>query len=285
MARVAWVITAVLLGACLLARSASATVVTFAQFTNQSTSSHNNLQFSLNGVSKANPNGTSASLHAFNQGTGDPVFFSFTSFVGDMPAGLQGPQSAVLRFNAGQGATTTLPARTISVPILGTYTQQPFDGAFSINFFRSTDFVYRGKDYGRNLLTITLSPVTGGSFPSLIGSAGSKVHSATMSWDSTTFNVSYTSDFLKFPEGADLDGAFSFSSILPLFALASGKKFITPFTADVTGSFDSDPPPVSVFAVPEPSAAALLAGALTVLAGARVRTGAKRVLRRAGLVS
>ena len=172
---------------------------------------------------------------------------------------------------------TTLPAQTVSVPGLGTYTQQPFNGAFSINFFRTTDFVYRGTDYGHNLLTITLSPVVGGSYPSLVGSAGANVHSATMSWDSTTFNVTYTSDFLKFPEAADLDGAFSFSSGVPRFALAAGKKFLTPFTADVTGSFDSDPPPISVFAVPEPAAPAVLAASFAALALFRRRRPTSRV--------
>ncbi len=238
---------AVLLGA-LCAPAAHASVITFAQYGEQKTQVGGNLQFSVNG-------GT-ANLHAYQQATGDAVFFSFLGLAG-LPADLLTPQSALLRLNGGAGAATTAVAQTTVIPGLGTLLTQAFNQPFTMSFTRTADYIYKGVDYGRNLLTVH---VAAASFtPGIVTTAGSRV--AGMSFDNTNYLVSFTSDFLTFKPGATEDGSLAFSAAIPAFA--KGAKFLKPFRVDSTGTFNSDPVPVgTIIPIPEPLSAALLGSGL-----------------------
>lgn len=168
---------AILVGASaltLLSGVAQATVVTFAEYTEQQTGTTGNVQFSANS--------TAANLHSVNTGVGDPIFFSFLG-LGGLPTELMGPQSALLRFNANTAASTTAGVQTTTIPGVGTFLNQPFNAPLSIQFWRASDFVYKGVDYGRNLLTIDLAAAA--DTPSISTQAGS--HSATMNFDSVNY--------------------------------------------------------------------------------------------------
>jgi hypothetical protein len=253
-------LAAVLFGA-LSAPAAHAAVITFAQYTEQRTAAGGNLQFSVSG-------GT-ANLHAYNQAAGDPVFFSFLGLAG-LPADLLTPQSAVLRFNTGTGAATTVAAQSINVPNVGTLLTQPFNRSFTLSFTRATDYIYNGVDYGRNLLTVNVAAAL--STPAITASPGA--HSAAMSFDNTNYLVNFTSDFLTFKPGATEDGSLSFSAATPSFARST--KFFRAFRADSTGTFDSDPVPIGIILpIPEPFSAALLGSGLLAVALARRRIKAE----------
>ncbi len=108
------------------APSAHATVVTFAQYTEQKTNV-SNLSF------VTAKNGNSASLHSTTPGVGDSVFFSFLGLQG-LPADLLTPQDARLRFSLGTGAVTTAAASLVNFGG-SKFLVQPFNEAFSLGFF------------------------------------------------------------------------------------------------------------------------------------------------------
>jgi hypothetical protein len=249
-------LAAALLGA-LSASAAHAAVITFAQYIEQSTSAGGNLQFTA---------GTgSANLHAYHQAAGDPVFFSFLGIAG-LPADLLTPQNALLRFNVGTGAATTAAAQSTVVSGLGTLLSQSFNQPFTMSFSRTSDYVFHGVDYGRNLLTVSVAAAS--ATPGIVTIAGSRVGG--ISFDNTNYLVSFTSDFLTFKPGATEDGSLAFSAATPAFA--KGTKFLRSFRADSTGTFDSDPVPVgTIIPIPEPLSAALLGSGLLAVALARRR--------------
>ncbi len=123
-----------------------------------------------------------------------------------------------------------------------------------------------------NLLTVTFNARVGG----LRGVGRSQTASLTAdnrTEDSAGIpdHIRFSSDFLIFPEGSAENLALSFTSANPCFAIrqitgsgpagctASGQtlSFLHDFTAAGTGSFASEPTPVSVFA-PDPETATLL---------------------------
>ena len=253
-------LAAVMLGA-LSASAAHATVITFAQYIEQKTSAGGNLQFTA---------GTgSANLHAYHQTVGDPVFFSFLGVAG-LPADLLTPQSPLLRFNVGTGAATTAAAQSTAISHSGTLLTQAFNQPFTMSFTRTTDYVFHGVDFGRNLLTVSVAAAT--STPTIVTTAGA--HSAAMSFDNSNYMVSFSSDFLSFKPGAAEDGSLSFSAATPTFA--KGTKFLRSFRADSTGTFDSDPVPIgTIIPIPEPLSAALLGSGQLGIALARRRIKAE----------
>lgn len=236
---------------------AHAAVVTFAQYTQQNPDIPNQT-FTVAG------NGKSATFRAVTPTTGDPVYFSFEGLPG-LPSDLLARQTAFLKINAGAGAVTTAAASKVTFGP-DTFLLQPFSQAFTLSFIRSSDYIYKGHDYGTNLLTISIAPAT--STAELI--AQNHASSASMSFDNASYDVTFSSGFLTFAAGSSEDGALAFSGAVPTFSL--GKTFLNNFRVDSTGTFDSDPEPLGIIVpIPEPAGIAAFGGALFCLGLARRR--------------
>jgi hypothetical protein len=237
--------------ACVAASQAHATSNTFAQFTEQKT-----------GPGTANISFKNGTLTTKNGG--DPVFFNYTDLLGPLPTGLEGQLSANLTITA-----TSLPASSLAVPGLGTIAIQPFS-TITLAFTLPTDFIYKGVDYGNNLLTMTATPVSpaNDNVVALTGNNGSKT--ATANFDSGFVDVSYSSSFLDFSDATGNGASLSLSSVLQSFGLTKNHTYVNNFTADMTGTFASDPPKLAVF-VPEPISATLLGVGLIGLGTVRRR--------------
>lgn len=212
--------------------SAQATPVTFAQFTGGAAQ---NFEFTNTG--------SGASLTAV--GSGSPVTFTYQSFaLAGLDPSLIGPLAATLTMTA-----TAAPGATQD-----NYGQdrQAFTSAtmqFTLNM------PVRNQS---NLLTVTIQP-SGLRGPSLQGDNGG--NAASFQGGSTNFSVVFESDFLDFSQTILRDYALSFTGINPMLSLgtANDTQFLSSFTADGTGTFDSDPPPKVVFAVAEPGSMVLMA--------------------------
>jgi hypothetical protein len=256
-----WFLTAV----SLFAVNLSADTVTFAQF-QEAGAGGNDFTF-IN-------SGSSAVFESRNPKTGAssvPVTFSFLGFAGNqLPSDLQGPQSAQMSFyikttqhvtSLGNQFDQNLYSQNASgLPNYGT-----------ITFTRTTP----DKELNQtNLLTVSFFAIADG----LDGAR--KGQTATLSADNeANFGpgqidyVQFSSSYIDFAQGSDENLALSFTSANPCFSIyknvtaarhgcvTSGTallNFLHNFTAAGTGTFASDPPPTSVFAVPEPASACLL---------------------------
>ena len=232
-------------GAAMLALGAGAaraTPVTFAQFTGGAAQ---NFAFTTTG--------SGATLTAV--GSGSPVTFTYQSFaLTGLDPSLTGPLAATLTMTATAAPGATQDANGGD--------RQPFTSA-TLQF--TLDTPVRNES---NLLTATIQPV-GVRGPSLQGDNGG--NAASFQGGSANFSVVFQSDFLDFSQTILRDYALSFTGLNPMLFLdtANDAQFLNSFTADGTGTFDSDPPPTVVFAVAEPGSMALMAFGL--VGGAVVR--------------
>ena len=135
----------------------------------------------------------------------------------------------------------------------------------TVTFTRTTP---DGEIHQTNLLTVSFYAIAGG----LDGIR--KGETASLSADNEANlgpgqvdYVQFSSSYINFAASSDENLALSFSSANPCFSTYKNVKagihgcvttgsallsFLHSFTAAGTGTFASDPPPVSVFAVPEP---------------------------------
>jgi hypothetical protein len=231
-----------------------ADTVTFAQF--QEAGSGGN-QFSYTSTS------TGATFTAKNRTNGSlsiPVTFTLLGFdESSLPADLQGPQAAHMTFSI---KTTQQPTVSGNFFQQNLVTSTPSNGL--ITFTRDTP---DAELHETNLLTVSFDTVSGG----LTGIR--KGQTATLTADNGgntpgSDHVSFSSSYLSFQGDADENLAFSFTSASPCFTRSANVKtikggctatdtttlnFLHNFTAAGTGTFASDPPAASVFAVPEPA--------------------------------
>jgi hypothetical protein len=116
------------------------------------------------------------------------------------------------------------------------------------------------------LLTVTLTPTNLSIF--LDGKTGG--NTASMNADTANYLVSFHSDFLNFDRTFNRGAALSLSGVVSNTSKCKGfsvlSKFVCSFTADATGTFDSDPPPMPI---PEPGSLLLLGSALIGLSAIR----------------
>lgn len=189
---------------------------------------------------------------------GVPVTFDFES-LGTLPTDLAAPQSALLTL-------TSSSDQAVVTGFGGMFGQQSFDGTDTLSITRTTPAL-EGTGAKTNLLTMTF---TG----QLTGALGG--HTAALSGQTNLgYTVTYTSDFLTFPNGQK-DYSLNFTS---WDTTADGNGLETPpaaltsfltATAASTGSFDS----VSgIVLIPEPASIALLSlSAMALVSRRRRRT-------------
>ena len=170
-----------------------------------------------------------------NNGTSDTftgstqILFGYENISGYLLPALQGYETATLTISA-----TTTTTGSINN---GNVQESGFSGSFSI--IASTP-------------VMGMSNLLSGTFQSLATfTGGNGANSATFS-DSTpnSTEVIFTSSFISFVNPQTEAFGLSFSSVNPDFQLAVN-NFIANFTAAGTGTFSSNPPPISD--IPEPS--------------------------------
>lgn len=193
--------------------------------------------------------------------SGSPIFFTYQN-IDNLPAELQGPQSARLTITA----STTLAASTSQTSPNTFRLTQPFNQTFTISITRDTAASV-GTGSRTNLLTAVITP--NGSFSSIAGQQGGN----SGSYDASTpnQNVTFTSDFITFSNTASRNLALSFSSITPVLGLTACSDtslFLTSFTAAGTGTFAANQAPL--FTAPPTAAGVILSGRVL---GAKGRAG------------
>lgn len=232
--------------AMLSAVAANAAPFTFAQFEQKN---------GVDTVRLTNGTGSTGSLQSIN----NPIVnFSFL-LPGLQEAGL-GMQDAYM----GITGTVTTPATIVNIPGPKPIFQLVDSG--TISFTRTTPAsLGPGNGFGTNLLTISftnamVTGTVGGTSGSLLASTPDSV-------------MTFTSDFMSFDHAIALDFAIALSSITgPGLNRVSTLESLRAFTADSTGTFSSDPAPLST--VPEPAALGLMGLGLIGLAWRRRRKAA-----------
>ncbi|HEX4053343.1 MAG TPA: hypothetical protein VHX86_03675 [Tepidisphaeraceae bacterium] len=243
------ILAAVVASAFGLPSALRASVVTFAQFEQNTGSSNANVFAYLD-------NGANSDAELVTDPSGDvggsiPVTFTYLSQAG-LPADLQGPQAATLTL-----MSSTTEAVLPSFP----FDYQEFDDSGALpdvlTITRDTPAA-EGGGSRTNLLTVdfigVLDGVGGGTNPNLIAGAS----------DGGGLAVAYSSDFLNFglDAAADLNVAFtswttdSDGNGLEL----SGDQYFASAAAAGAGTFDVNPASVTI--LPEPATLALAATAL-----------------------
>ncbi len=238
--------------------------VTFAQF-QEAAGGGNNFSF----VSST----SSATFQSKDAKTGSasiPVFFNlFGIDSSQLPVDLQGSQAAHMTFSI----TTTQ-----HVVAAGSFLEQNLFSQLAngspnygtITFTRNTP---DNELHQTNLLTVSFSAVTGGLGGIRNGQTATLSADNTASLNGEQDFVQFSSAYLDFSASSDENLAFSFTSANPCFSMAKNVtkskggctttgsdvlNFLHSFTVAGTGSFASDPAPVSVFATPEPATFPLL---------------------------
>lgn len=225
------ILASALIAAAFSAAPASAVVTTFAQY--QPIGTGANVYFRNNGTNGSNGSGGSFYTIAAANGTtagSRNVTFSF----------LQPSLNALV---GSQVASFTLFGSVVNSPAVlssGVLTQQNISGTFS--FVTTQEIIAGGRTFaaGSNLLSATfVNAEISGVTPSSSGS-----------FTSNNASVVYTSDFLTFDNTLDRDFAFGLTSITSPLVRAGPTTALRNFRAVSTGTFSSDPAPLS--AIPEP---------------------------------
>jgi hypothetical protein len=220
---------------------------TFAQFV-ESSPNHD--------IIGTNNGGTSFSLSNINGGV--PVNFFYSNINGLDPQ-LIGSQAATLTISG----STTMPATSGGGNITQTFTPSSL---VTVTILRNTPATV-GNGTRRDLLTVTFSG-------DLFGGAGGNQASFNSSTPGDT--VTFASDFLDFTGTTARSSALAFSSVNPSFSLGAG-NFVASFTADMAGTYSSNPPPVVT--VPEPATVIVLLAASGITCVAVLHRRRKRRIR------
>jgi hypothetical protein len=131
--------------------------------------------------------------------------------------------------------------------------QSGFNGSMTITSTQAFTIGSTTYAAGANLLTASF---TNASFLGRLGQ-----QNAGLTADSSTGTLVYSSDFLSFDNTVSRDYSFSFGAITPALAsgtIAGAPAYLNSFTSTPTGSFASDPVPLSTAAVPEPATWAMM---------------------------
>lgn len=215
----------------------------FAQFTT------NGANDAANGFRWTNYDNFVATFDTANGGAA--VTFSYTNLPG-VPAELQGPQAARIRFDTGS---------TLNGQSLFGQLNQPLNMPISILIIRDTP-ASEGANNKQNLLTVTVTPNT--TMALVTGQNGS----ASLNASSPGQTITFSSDFYDFSNVSATGMGLTLSGILPglSFNTESGRTMLNSFTAAAVGSFTAD-----LKAVPEPASLALVGIGGLLLCGARFR--------------
>lgn len=198
--------------------------LTFAQFSQRSSGNH--FRFRQDGAA-----------YVFESMGAIPVYFTFLDVIGTLPAELTGVQTGHVTLTA-----------TTRRPVAGTsYLTQVLDSG-TLTITRDLPAAV-GRNDKRNLLTLQFEGME------LNGRRNGRVLTGVASTELGS-SVLYTSDFLEFAATLERDFALSFSSVTPALLTTGG--FLRTFAAAGTGTFDSDPPPLTLEPVPEPGTGLLL---------------------------
>ncbi len=260
------------------ASPAAAVVTTFASFNASSTGN----VFWLNNGTGGNAtnyraNGTGGTISTTNSAIGVRPSQAVPGGVGVTFSFL----NSLSAFVTNVPAIFTLSATVVNTPatsMMGFEIQQNIAGSFS--FISANAITLGSTTYaaGSNLLSGTFdqSAIFGQGF----GTSGSLSGSTT-----SGSTITYTSDFLNFTNTLDRDLSLSLTSIVSLVAgvnrglnNAAGKSLVS-FRATATGSFSSDPAPLTP-GVPEPQTWAML-----VLGFGLIGVSARRRARNSRVVS
>jgi len=219
----------------------------FAEFTNNGASD------AANGFRWTNFDNFNGTLDTASGGA--PVTFTFTNLPG-LPAELQGPQAAHIRFDTG----TNLNGQALFGQL-----NQPLSSPISILIIRDTDASV-GNNNRHNLLTVTVTPAA--NMAIVAGQNGS----ASLNASTPGQVVTFSSDFFDFSKVSAQAMGLTFSGITPglSFNTDFGRNMLNSFTAAGVGSFSAD-----LAAVPEPGSIALMGIGCVVLVGARLRKSRK----------
>lgn len=216
--------------AIISATTATAAPFTFAQFEQKSTAD------TFRVTNGAGSNGTLSTI-------GAPIV-NFSFLLPALQSAGLGMQDAVFNLTG----TVTTPANVMVLPGPDPINQLVNSGTLS--FTRVTPIsAGPGNGLKTNLLTITFTDAI------LTGSVGGTSGSLLASTPDST--MVFTSDFMNFDNSISLDFAIGLSSITGGgLGRASPTESLRAFTADATGTFSSDPQPLST--VPEPAALGLM---------------------------
>lgn len=231
-------------GAIITATAATAEPITFAQF--QQTAGADTFRVT-------NGTGSTGTLSTI----GAPIV-NFSFLRPAMQAAGLGNNDAIFNLTG----TITTPANVMVLPGPDPINQLVDSGTLS---FTRTTAASVGTGARTNLLTISFTNAI------LTGSVGSTSGSLLASTPDSV--LIFTSDFLNFDDTIARDFALALSSITGGgLGRANASESLRAFTADATGTFSSDPAPLS--SVPEPAALGLMGLGLVGLALRRRRKAA-----------
>ncbi len=267
-------------GSVAVATAARASVVTFAQF-QELDEANNGIKWT---VTKTGSTSTGAIAVAATSGAQD-VTFSYLNEP-SLPSVLLAPIPAKLAITA----TTTEPASSTTISSNNTILSQPFNGPLTMSITADKPFTLPNSSKPlSNLLTVTINPDTAaailsGRKSSSAGTLQASYCGATDSADgcdnTASAALTYQSDALDFSKvnnnlNAQSDLSLSLSAIVRTLAMSNG--LLKNFTANWTGTFDSDPPPdvAPQFKVDEPFSTAAFGAGLLGLGLARRRRSSK----------
>ena len=195
-------------------------------------------------------NGAIATFSATN----DNIFFDFTGISG-LAAALTGDQAAKLTMSS----TTTAPVTLFG----GFFDVQSLNKSSTISIIRNTKFAAINGNFYDNLLTITFNAASIG-YASLFGVSGAN----SLAFSASNGSVTFTSDFLNFSQSSTNDLGLALTGLSNAVGITG--SFLSPFLADATGTFSSDPGATAILAhttapVPEPETYAMMLAGLALV--------------------